>query len=88
MDGLKLMPHLFSHNSMIWRSFCRVFDSPSELTAMYLAVSSSKSLTLDLTWSGRSFMYIRKGMGPRTEHCEAQEYTDILSDLTPFTTTA
>ena len=53
-----------------------------------MAVSSAKSLTLDLTWSGRSFMYIRKSMGPRTEHCGIPEDTAILSDLTPFTTTA
>ena len=38
-------------------SFCRVIDSPSELTARYLAVSSAKSLPLDLNWSGRSFIY-------------------------------
>ena len=38
-------------------SFCRVNDSPSDLTARYMAVSSAKSLTLDLTWSGRLFIY-------------------------------
>ena len=38
-------------------SFCIVIDSPSELIARYMAASSAKSLTLDLTWSGRSFIY-------------------------------
>ena len=33
---------------------------------MYIAASSAKSLTLDLTCSGRSLMYTRK-IGPRTE---------------------
>ena len=38
-------------------SFCRVIDSPSELIARYMSVSPAKNLTLDLTWSGRSFIY-------------------------------
>ena len=88
LDGLKLMSHRFSHISRMWRSFCRIIDSPSELIARYMAVSSAKSLTLDLTWSGRSFIYARKSMGPRTEPCGTPEDTAILSDLTPFKTTA
>ena len=31
-------------------------------------VSSAKSLTLDSTTSGRSFIYIKNKRGPRTEH--------------------
>ena len=88
LDGLKLMSHRFSHISRVWRSFCRIIDSPSELIARYMAVSSAKSLTLDLTWSGRSFIYARKSMGPRTEPCGTPGDTAILSDLTPFKTTA
>ena len=55
-----------------------------------MAVSSAKHkhLTLDLTWSGRSIMYIRKSMGPRTEPCGTLEDTAILSNMTPFKTTA
>ena len=89
LDGLKLMSHRFSYVFMVKRSFCRVIDSPSELIGRYIAVSSAKSLTLDLTWSGRSFMYDRKGMGPRTGPCArgTPEDTAILSDLTPFKTT-
>ena len=88
LDGLKLMSHRFSYVSRVKRSFCRVIDSPSELIARYMAVWSAKSLTLDLTWSGRSFMYARKSMGPRTGPCGTPEDTAILSDLTPFKTTA
>ena len=88
MDGLKLMSHHYSHFSRVKRSFCRVIDSPSELIARYMAVLSAESLTLDLTWSGRSFMYTMKSMGPRTEPCGTPEDTVILSDLTPFKTTA
>ena len=51
LDGLKLMSHRFSHISRVWRSFCRVIDSPSELIARYMAVSSAKSLTLN--WTGQ-----------------------------------
>ena len=85
------MSHRCSHFSREKRSFCKVIDSPSELIARYMAVSSAKSLTLDLTWSGRSgrsFMYARKSMSPRTEPCGTPEDTAIFSDLTPFKTTA
>ena len=35
--------------------------------AKYAAVSSAKSLTWLLTFSGRSFMYTKKRIGPRTD---------------------
>ena len=44
-------------------------------------MSSAKSLTLDFTCSGRSFMYARKRIGPRTEPCGTPEEIEILSDL-------
>ena len=56
LEGLKLMPRRFSHTSSWWRSFCSEIDSPSELMTRYMAVSSAKSLTLNLIWSGRSFI--------------------------------
>ena len=88
LDGLKLMSHHCSRFSRMKRSFCRVIDSPSELITRYMAVSSAKSLTLDLTWSGSSFMYARKSIRQRTEPCGTPEDTAILSDLIPFKTTA
>ena len=88
MDGLKLMSHRCSHFSRMKSSFSRVIDSTSELIARYMAVSSAESLTLDLTWSGRSFVYARKSMDPRTEPCGTPEDSAILFDLTPFKTTA
>ena len=87
LDGLKLISRRRSHFSRVKRSFCRVIDSPFELIARYMAIPSAKSLTLDLTWSGRSFMYARKSIGPRTEPCGTPEDTAILSNLTPFKTT-
>ena len=56
--------------------------------ARYMAVSSAKSQTLDLTWSGRSFIWVRKSMGPMTESCGTPDDTAILSEFTPFKTTA
>ena len=48
-----------------------------ELRARYIAVSSAKSLTLDLTCAGRSSIYTRKSIGPRTEPCGKSEETGI-----------
>ena len=76
LDVLKLMSHRFFNISRMCRSFCRVIDSPSGLIAKYIAVSSAKSLTRDLTWSAKSFIYARKSMGPfRTEPCGTPEDT-------------
>ena len=44
-------------------------------------MSSAKSLTLDLSCSGRSFMYARKRIGPRTEPCGTPEEIEILSEF-------
>ena len=51
-------------------------------------MSSAKSLTLDLTCSGRSFMYARKRIGPRTEPCGTPEEIEILSEFIPLITAA
>ena len=77
LDGLNLLPHRCSYLSVVSRSFCRVIDSPSELIARYMVVSSAESQSLDLTWSGRSFIYARKSMCPRTEPCGTSEGTAI-----------
>ena len=56
--------------------------------AKHMAVSSAKRLTLDLTCSGRSFIYTKERMGPRTEPCGTPNETGILSGLMPLMTTA
>ena len=53
----------------------------------YIAVSSAKSLTLDLTCSGRSFMYARNKMGTRTKPCWTPQETGIVLEWKPFVTT-
>ena len=55
LEGLNCISHIFSHCSRHARSVCRTSLSVVELIARYKAVSSAKSLTLDLTSSGRSF---------------------------------
>ena len=45
-------------------SVCSISLSVVDLIARYKAVSSAKSLTLDLSCSGRSFMYAWKRIGP------------------------
>ena len=64
---LNCISHILSNCSRLARSVCRTSLSVVELNARYKAVSSAKSLTLDLTCSGWSFMYARKRIGPRTE---------------------
>ena len=59
-----------------------------ELIVRYKTVSSAKSLTLDLTCSGMSFMYAMKRIGPRTEPCGTPEQIEILSEFIPLITTA
>ena len=46
-------------------------------------MSSAKSLNLDMTCSGRSFMYAGKRIGPRTEPCRTPEEIRILSEFIP-----
>ena len=46
----------------------------------YMAVSSVKTLTLDLKCSGRSFMYARNKMGLRTEPWRMPEVTGIIPE--------
>ena len=60
LEGLNCISHIFPHCSRQARSVCRTWPSVVELIARYMAESSTKSLTLDLTCLGRSLMYARK----------------------------
>ena len=82
-EGLKCISNIFSHCSRHARSVCRTWP----VIARYMAVSSAKCLTLDLTYSGRSLLYARKRIGPRTEHCGTPEETGTSSELIPLITT-
>ena len=65
-----------SHCSSLQRFSCRMVASDRELMQRHMAVSSAKSLTLDLTCSGRSFTFAKKRMGPSMR---------IIRPLTRFT---
>ena len=70
----KVIGDLYRWSFPIVRGLLCLFVGPSslsvvELIATYKAVPSTKSLTLDLTCSGRSFMYTRKRIEPRREPC-------------------
>ena len=60
LEGLKCISNIFLHCSRQARSVCWPWPSVVELIASYMAVSSAKSLTLDLTCLGRSLVYARK----------------------------
>ena len=47
-------------------------------------MSSAKSLTLDLTYPGRSLMYAGKSIGPRTEPFGTPEETGTPSEFMPL----
>ena len=64
-----------------------MFISDRVLIQRYMAVSSAKSLSLDLACSGRSFMYAKKIMGPSTESCGIPEETGIVLELVLLVTT-
>ena len=63
-DRLKSISQAISQSSSLTRSSCKILASESELMARYMAVSSAKSLTLDLICSGKSSIYAEKRMRP------------------------
>ena len=87
LEGLNFISHIFSHCSRHARSVCRAWPSVVEQITRYMEVSSAKSLTLDLTGLGRSFMYARKRIGPKTEPCGTPEETGTTSVLITINTT-
>ena len=75
LEELNCISHIFSHCSRHARSVCRTWPSVDEFIARYMAVPSAKSLTLDLTCSGRLLMYAKKIIGPIFEPCGTPEET-------------
>ena len=53
----------------------------------YMAVSSAKSLSLDLTCSGRLLIYARNKMGPSSEPCGTPEEAELRPEWIPFVAT-
>ena len=57
------------------------------MPGLYIKQSSAKSLTLEDTIDGRSFMCKRKSIGPKTVPCGTPESTSTRPEDTPSTTT-
>ena len=81
--GLKCISQVFSHCSSVCRSCCKVWESFLLVTVKYTAVSSANSLTCEVIFSGRSFMYSRNKIGPRTEPWGTPDVTGISDDFSP-----
>ena len=60
LEELKFLSHSFSHCSRLNGSFGKIWPSVCEQGVMQGVLSSAKSLTLDLTSSGRPLMYTKK----------------------------
>ena len=81
--GLKCISQVFSHCSSFCRSCCKVWESFLLVTVRFTAVSSANSLTCELIFSGRSFMYNKNKIGPRTEPWGTPDVTGISDDFSP-----
>ena len=68
----------------IW---CGAYSGFRGLICLYIKQSSAKSLTLEDTIDGRSFMCKRKSIGPKTVPCGTPESTSTRPEDTPSTTT-
>ena len=66
-----------SQDSSFWRSCCRVLQSFLLLTVKNIAVSSAKSLTCEWICSGRSFIYNKNRIGPKTDPWGTPDVTEI-----------
>ena len=66
-SGRNAIPHFFSHAARLLRSSCRMLQSSWFFMSLYRMQLSVKSLILDWTQSGRSFMKTRNGSssGPK-----------------------
>ena len=77
------MPQFSAHFSRFSRSFCSLLWSFWLLISRYNKQSSAKSLTDDLTASGRSLLWQRNSMGLSTVPCGTPETTVTCWDDSP-----
>ena len=87
LPGLNSMSQWASHCWSLSRSLWRVAESSGPHIVRYTAVSSAKRRTWDCTLSGKSLIYKRNNIGPRTEPCGTPEDTGIWSEHSPSSTT-
>ena len=72
------MSHRSSHKESLPRSFCSTVPSSEPPIVRYTAVSSANKRTWDEHASGRSFIYTRNCIGPKTEPWGDPEVTEWL----------
>ena len=76
--GLKCLLPLFNFLKILLQGLGIIFAGDGQVS-----VSSSKSLTCEFLFSGRSFMYRRNKIGPRTEPWGTPEVTRTSDDFCP-----
>ena len=84
--GLNSIFQFTSQSCRMSRSSGSCRESARLLMAKYAAVSSAKSLTWLLTFSGRSFMYAKKRICPRTDPWGTPDVTGTSSEQSPSRT--
>ena len=87
LEGLNYMSHWLSHTESLSRSFCSTISSSEPPTLRYTAVSAANKRTCDDNSSGRSFMYTRNIIDPKTDTWGTPEVTGTDSDSSPSRTT-
>ena len=67
-----------------------LFNTPCDLylskTCEKKDVSSAKILQVDRIFSGKSLMYIRNKLGPRTEPCGTPDFINSQEEIRPLRT--
>ena len=81
--GLNSISQSFSQISSLWRSCWRVWQSALLLIVKYTTVSSANNLTSEWMFSGRSLIYKRNKIGPKTEPWGTPDVTGISDDFSP-----
>ena len=83
LRGLNYISQSFPLISSLWRSCWRVWQSALLFIVNYTAVSSEYSLTSEWMFSGRSLIYKRNKIGPKTEPWGTPDMTGISDDFSP-----
>ena len=79
--ALKFMCHVLDHALSAFRSYWRSWHSVRSVLLLNNFVSSAKSLTLVLQYSGMSFTKIRKSTGPDIVPCGTPDTTCDHADI-------
>ena len=81
--GLDSISQYFSQISSLWRSFWRVWQSALLFIVKYTALSSANSLVSEWMFSGRSLIYKRNKINPKTEPWGPPMWPGFWTDFPP-----